>query len=111
MTSKEASQPLSHAAGILNLQQVRCVRNNERFDIGEPLQQQFVSLAPNRIELQTPRPYGGQHRLNDTTGVVPARTTTAAARAAPVGRTYPRRRPLVRTQPEEPGPAPRDSPV
>jgi hypothetical protein len=39
--------------------------------LGQPVEQQLVSLAPDRVERQTSRAHNGQHRPYDAPGVLP----------------------------------------
>ena len=71
MTGEEGRQPLSHATGILHLQQVRRVGKDEGRDIGQPREQQFLSLPPDAVQLLTLRPDDRQDRLGDAPRVLP----------------------------------------
>ena len=71
MTGEEGRQPLGHAAGILHLQQVPGIGKDEGLGVGEPREQQFLSLSPDAIQFLTPRPDDGKDWLDDATRVVP----------------------------------------
>src|SRR5262245_23294739 len=71
VTSKKGRQTLRHAAGMLHLQQVRRGGKDEGLDVGQPREQQFLSLPPDGIQLLTPRPYDSKDRLGDATRVLP----------------------------------------
>src|SRR4030095_6552782 len=60
-----------HVAGIHQLQQVCRFRKHKRFDVWEPVEQQLVSLPPNRIHFQASRSNNRQNRLLDPPGVLP----------------------------------------
>jgi hypothetical protein len=70
MTGKEIRERVRHALGILNLQQMRGIRQHERLDIRQPVEQQVMPLAPDLVVLQAARAYDGEHWLCDATGVV-----------------------------------------
>jgi hypothetical protein len=71
VTGEKGRQPFSHPAGILHLQQVRRVGQDEGLDVGQPRQQQCLSLLPDAIQLLTLRSYHREDRLGDAPRVLP----------------------------------------
>src|SRR5262245_66470569 len=61
VTGEERSQAVRHVARILEMQQMACAGENERLDVGQPLEQQLLPLMETGIALL---PDDGKHRLS-----------------------------------------------
>src|SRR5581483_5051673 len=70
MAAKKSRETCRHSLRILHLQQVRRLGQDEGLDIGQPREQQFLPLAPNITQLQTPGPDHREGRLDDATRVL-----------------------------------------
>jgi hypothetical protein len=73
VTGEKGCEVFGHASGILHLQQVRRVGQDEVFDVGQPRQQKLLSLGPDATQLLTLRPNNRKDRLDDATRILPAK--------------------------------------
>ena len=65
VTVEEGGQSLGHAVGILHLQQVCRTGKDEGLDVLQPGNQEFLSLAPDGVEIGAPRSDNRKDRLGD----------------------------------------------